>query len=351
MTARRCRHIARSIATALIALACASLGAAELPQRQHLWIVGSSTAYPIVTAAAEQFGRTSEFTTPVVESTGSGGGIKLFCGGTGLGTPDISMASRPMKETERQTCIRNKVYDIREIKIGYDGIVLASATSAPALSLSSRDLYLALARKIPNPADHGRLIDNPYQRWNEIDPELPDLPIRVLGPPPTSGTRDILAERLLEPGCLTLPTLQDLFKEDPVGFRRHCHAVREDGAFVNAGENDARLVRKLINDPDAVGIFGYSFLDQNRHNLKGAQIDGIAPTFEMIESYTYPLSRPLFLYVKPTHARWVSGLNAFVDSVTSAALSGPEGYLVDRGLIPLRGDERATRTRDIQATP
>ena len=317
--------------------------AVELSQRDHVLIVGSSTEYPIVAAAGELFGRETEFITPVVESTGSGGGIKQFCSGMGLATPDITMSSRPMKDTEREICIRNRVYDIREIKIGYDGIVLANAKSAPAFELSRRDLYLALARQLPASKGQAGLIDNPYQSWREINPELPDMPIRVLGPPPTSGTRDILLERLLEPGCRALPAVQMLFSSKPELIKRHCHELREDGAFINAGENDARLTRKLIGDPGALGIFGYSFLDQNRHNLQGAKIDGIEPSFDLIESGTYPLSRPLFLYVKPGHARVIPGLNEFIDMITSSEVSGPEGYLVDRGLVPLPPNERTTR--------
>lgn len=313
---------------------------AELTQRQHILIVGSSTAYPIVTSAAERFGRDRNFTTPIVESTGSGGGIKLFCGGLGLTTPDIAMASRSMKESERFNCARNEVNDIREIKIGYDGIVIASTKETPKLNLSKRDIYLALAREVPSPTHPARLIPNPYQQWREINPLLPALPIRVLGPPPTSGTRDILVERLLHDACIQVPSLRALRQKDPTRFQQRCQALREDGVFVNAGENDARLVRKLINEPGTLGIFGYSFLDRNRDRLKAASIGGIEPQFELIESGIYPLSRPLYLYVKPRHSSLVRGLNDFIDTVISPEASGPEGYLIDQGLIPLPVSER-----------
>jgi phosphate transport system substrate-binding protein len=312
----------------------------DLPQRKHILIVGSSTAYPIMAAAAERIGREGELITPVVESTGSGGGIKLFCAGVGLDTPDIVMASRRMKDSERARCTANHVNDIREVKIGYDGIVIANSKDAPDFRLSRRQLYLALAREVPSPTDPARLIINPYTRWQQIDPGLPDMLIRVLGPPPTSGTRDILAEHLLESICLEIPALQAMHMDDPTGFTQHCHALREDGAYVNAGENDARLVRKLLNDPDALGIFGYNFLDRNRDRLQAATIDGIAPEFELIESGEYPLSRPLYLYVKPQHSRIVRGLDAFVDALTAPEASGPEGYLIDQGLIPLPPYER-----------
>lgn len=313
---------------------------AELLQRQHILIVGSSTAYPIIAAAAEHFGRETGLITPVVESTGSGGGIKLFCAGLGLATPDIAMASRSMKAGERQACARNDVNDIREIKIGYDGIVIASTKDTPKFRLSKRDLYLALAREVPSPDSRKGLIPNPYQDWDQINSALPPLPIRVLGPPPTSGTRDIFAERLMQDACMQVQSLRVLRQRDPTRFRERCQALREDDAFVNAGENDARLVRKLINDPGTLGIFGFNFLDRNRDRLKAASIDGTEPFFELIESGIYPLSRPLYLYVKPRHSSLVNGLQTFVDMVASAELSGPDGYLVDRGLIPLPVRER-----------
>ena len=313
----------------------ANVLAADLSQRRHILIVGSSTAYPIIAAAAERISRQSHVTTPVVEATGTGGGIKLFCNGIGLNTPDIAMASRRMKDSERAACAGNHVQDIREIKIGYDGIVIANSRDAPRFRLSSDDLYRALAREVPSPSQPERLIANPYRSWREVNPDLPDLPIRILGPPPTSGTRDILAERLLQSVCLESSPLRVMFDSDQAQFRQHCHALREDGAFVNAGENDARLVRKLFGDPDALGIFGYNFLDRNRDRLQAASIDGIEPEFELIESGSYPLSRPLFLYVKLQHARVVRGLESFVQALMSVEVSGPEGYLVDQGLIPL----------------
>ena len=327
--------------------ALTSAAGADLLTRQHVLVVGSSTAYPIVAAAAERFGRQPETVTPVVESTGSGGGIKLFCGGLGLETPDIAMASRSMKPSERKICARNGINDIREIKIGYDGIVIASTKATPKFHFDKRDLYLALAREVPS-NDGSNLIANPYSSWREVNPDLPDMPIRVLGPPPTSGTRDILAERLLEDACMQVASLRALQRRDPTGFRQRCHALREDGHFINAGENDARLVRKLISDSGSLGIFGYNFLDRNRYRLRAASVDGIKPRFELIESGVYPLSRPLYLYVKPAHSRLVPHLNQFVDELLSAEASGADGYLVDQGLIPLPGHERPTAAPDAQ---
>lgn len=318
--------------------------AADLNQRRHILIVGSSTTYPIIAAMAESMGRQAGRTAPVVESTGTGGGFKLFCAGVGLATPDIAMASRPMKDGERRSCTANHVNDIREIKIGYDGIVIANRKDAPSFDLTGRDLYLALAREVPAGGESPKLISNPYHSWREINPILPDMPIRVLGPPPTSGTRDILVERLLTGACMEIPAMRALHETDPKLFAHSCQALREDGVFVNAGENDARLVRKLIADPGALGIFGYNFLDRNRDRLKAAVIDGIAPEFELIETGVYPLSRPLYLYVKQQHIGLVAKLEDFIDATISAEASGPEGSLVDKGLIPLPRREAKSAT-------
>lgn len=319
----------------LLTLCSTAANSVELAQRNHILIVGSSTAYPIITAAAERISRNANFSAPVVESTGTGGGIKLFCAGIGLSTPDIAMASRSMKQSERATCTKNHVNDVREIKIGYDGIVIANTKTAPKFELTKRDLYLALAREVPSPTKPDELIANPYQTWKQVNPKLPDQRIRVFGPPPTSGTRDILAERLLGVACASIPALKQLQNTDADAFHQHCQALREDGAFVNAGENDARLVRKLFNDPEALGIFGYNFLDRNRDRLQAATIDGVKPDFDLIETGVYPLSRPLFLYVKPQHQQVVRHLDDFVDALLSPAIIGPDGALVEQGLIPL----------------
>ena len=335
----------RLVTTVVLLTLLACLGSAtaiDLNPRRHILIVGSSTAYPIIAAAAEFVGRRDKLTTPVVESTGTGGGFKFFCGGIGPSYPDLEMASRPMKGEERAACSKNGIDDIREIKIGYDGIVVANMKGAPKFVLTSHALYLALAREVPSPGDAQQPIENAYQNWNDIDPSLPDLPIRVLGPPPTSGTRDILVERLMQRACLDQASLRELQASDPDAFKQRCYALREDGAFINAGENDARLVRKLLVDPGALGIFGFNFLDRNHDRLQGASINGIDPTFESIESGTYPLSRPLFLYVKQQHQAFIEGLELFVDAVTSTRLSGKQGYLIEHGLIPIPEKQRKT---------
>ena len=328
-------RLPRILGAASLLLLSSQMAQAELVQRQHIHVVGSSTAYPIIAAAAEHFGRHNEFTTPVVESTGTGGGFKLFCAGLGLSTPDIAMASRSMKPSEREICEKHAVTDMREIKIGFDGIVIANNRDAPQLRLSRRDIYLALARWVSSPNSPGTLVANPYRNWRQINPDLPDLPIHVYGPPPTSGTRDILVERLMSEACQEEPVIRELLQQDPASFNQQCHALREDGVFINAGENDSRLVRKLFNDPGAVGVFGFNFLDRNRDRLQAASIDGTFPEFETIESGVYPLSRPLYLYVKPRHARIVAGLRDFVDDVISPESLGAEGRLSEQGLIPL----------------
>lgn len=304
-------------------------------QRQHLLLVGSSTTFPVISAATERIRRSEGGPVSVVEATGTGGGFKLFCAGLGLATPDIVMASRRMKDSERARCRENGVDAVREVRIGYDGIVVASLRGTAAMALSTRALHLALAREVPA-ADGSGLVANPYTRWNQVDPALPADPIRVLGPPPTSGTRDVLVERLMHAACLEVPALRAVAETDPEQFARRCYTLREDGPYVNAGENDARLVRKLFGDPGALGILGYNFLDRNRDRLQGAPIDGVAPTFDSIESGEYPLTRPLYLYLKEAHLGVVPGLDGFFAALISPAAIGPDGYLVEQGLIPLR---------------
>jgi len=346
----RIRCLSRLLLGGAVVLLSAGAALAEpVPPRQHIHVVGSSTAYPIITAAAEQFGRNTAFATPVIESTGTGGGFKLFCAGIGLDTPDIVMASRPIKQSERLSCEKNQVSDVAGIRIGYDGIVIANRLGAAQFHFSRDDIYRALARWVPSAS--GSLVRNPYKRWNEVNPDLPDEAIHVYGPPPTSGTRDILVERLMTRACLDDPTMRELHDQDPGSFLHQCQALREDGAYINAGENDTRLVRMLINDPHFLGIFGYNFLDQNRDRLQAASIDGIFPSFDSIESGSYTLSRPLYLYLKSKHIGQVPGLGEFIDYVTSDASIGEEGRLLDKGLIPLRRDDTGAEGASPSAPP
>ncbi len=244
-----------------VALLLVLQGAAQARDRIH--IVGSSTVFPLATVVAEWFGKTTRFKTPVVESTGTGGGLKLFCGGIGVRRPDIANASRRIKRSEIANCARNGVEHITEVEIGFDGIVIANARAAAQMSISLRQLYLALAKDVPANQDGSELIANPYRRWSDIDPLLPDVAIQVLGPPPTSGTRDAFAELALEGGCRTFAAIAAMKGEDEIRYKAICHAIREDGAYIEAGENDMLIVQKLIANPDAFGVFGFGFLDQN----------------------------------------------------------------------------------------
>lgn len=324
-----------SILTTAAALAVFTLaGAAEA--RDEIRVVGSSTVFPFTTAVAEQFGKSSGFKTPVVESTGTGGGFKLFCAGAGEDSPDISNASRAIKSSEIETCAKNGVTAITEVKIGYDGLTIANSKASPQANFTLSQVFLALAKQVPQ---NGQWVDNPYKRWSEIDPSLPDVKIVVIGPPPTSGTRDSFNELIMEMGCAALPEAESLEGDQK---KEICQGIREDGAYVEAGENDNLIVQKLEADPKAFGAFGFSFLDQNSDKLQGSKMDGVEPSFETIADGSYEVSRPLFIYVKNAHVGVVPGIKEFVAEFVSDKASGEEGYLADKGLIPLPAAERAT---------
>ncbi len=301
--------------------------------RDTIRIVGSSTVFPFSTVVAERFGRSTPFNTPVIESTGTGGGMKLFCSGVGPSHPiDITNASRGIKNSEVELCESNGVTEIKEVMIGFDGIVLANKSGEQRYSLTLREIFLALANNIPQ--EGKGLIQNPYQRWSEINPELPDILIEVLGPPPTSGTRDAFVELAMEGGCKTFPVLKELKKKDKSKFKSICHAIREDGRYIQAGENDNLIIQKLNANGDALGIFGFSFLDQNSDLVQGSIINGSEPTFENIADGSYPISRSLYFYVKEQHYDMVPGMEELVSEFTSERAIGEDGYLTDRGLIP-----------------
>ena len=314
-------------------------GANAQSGRDYVYIVGSSTVYPFATVVAERFGRGSEFRTPKVESTGSGGGIKLFCDGVGVDYPDIANSSRAIKASEVESCAANGVTEIVEVKIGYDGIVIANAIGGDTIDLSRADIFMALAKEIPGDVE-GELIKNPNSTWAEVNPALPATRIEVLGPPPTSGTRDAFVELAMEGGCASVPWIKALKKTDSSRYKAICHTIREDGAFVEAGENDNLIVQKLQANPTAYGIFGFSFLDQNLEKVKGARVDGVAPTFDAIADGDYPVSRPLYFYAKKAHVDVIPGLRGYLREFTSARAWGEEGYLSDRGLIPMPDEER-----------
>ena len=307
--------------------------------RDYLFIVGSSTVYPFATVVAEQFGKTTKFKTPKIESTGTGGGLKLFCAGVGIEHPDIANASRRIKSSEVDMCAQNGVKEIVEVKIGYDGIALANSKKAKHFTLTRKELFLALAKNVPQTGGD-KLIPNPYKTWEEINPDLPKAKIEVIGPPPTSGTRDAFVELVMDHGCKEFPVIKALEQSDPKAFKATCQTVREDGAYVEAGENDNLIVQKLEANPNALGIFGYSFLEQNTDKIQGSHIDGAQPTFENISSGKYPVSRPLYFYVKKAHVGVIPGIKEYIAEFTSDKAIGPDGYLSDKGLIAEPDAER-----------
>jgi phosphate transport system substrate-binding protein len=313
--------------------------------RDKIHIVGSSTVYPFTTTVAEEFGKTTDFSAPIVESSGTGGGLKLFCGGAGDDFPDIANASRAIKDTERKQCEENGVKDITEIKIGYDGIVLANAKKSFQFDLTKEQIFNALAKKV---VKDGALVANPYKNWNEIDPSLPAEKIEVYGPPTTSGTRDAFVELVMEKACTGLAEFKAAFPDDDAR-KKECHLIREDGHYIEAGENDNLIVQKLRSNEHALGIFGYSFLEQNSDAVHGAKIAGIAPAYAAIADGTYSISRPLFIYVKNAHIGSVPGLLEFAEEFVSDKAAGPDGYLSIKGLISLPNKELIEMEKRVSA--
>lgn len=336
-----------TLAGAAAALAMASVPTTAMA-RDTISIVGSSTVYPFATVVAERFGRTGN-ATPKIESTGSGGGMKLFCQGVGTQHPDITNASRRMKKSEFELCQSNGVKDITEVKVGYDGIVIANSVKGEHIDLSLRDVFLALAKDVPNPDGSEELVANPNKTWKDVNPSLPNTKIEVLGPPPTSGTRDAFNELAIEGGCKTFPWLKAIKSEDKSKYKAICRSVREDGAYVEAGENDNLIVQKLEKNPAAYGVFGYSFLDQNRGVVQAANVGGVEPTFEAIGSGDYPVSRSLFFYVKKAHVGVVPGIEGYVKEFTSEKAWGDQGYLGEKGLIPLGDDLRKSMAKQARS--
>jgi phosphate transport system substrate-binding protein len=308
-------------------------GAAGGGSRDQIRAVGSSTVYPFTTAVAEQFARKNpSFKAPIVESTGTGAGMKLFCAGVGAQHPDIENASRRIKKSELEDCAKNGVKEIIEVQIGIDGIALAESKEGPSIKLTEEDVYKALAA-------------NPYGKpqtaktWKDVNPALPAVAIQVYGPPPTSGTRDAFAELILDKGCNADAATKALKDTDSDKHKEICTKIREDGVYVESGENDNLIVQKLAANPDAVGVFGYSFLEENLDRLRGIPLQGVEPTYETIASYKYPGARPLYIYVKGAHLKAIPGLKEFVAEYASAW--NADGYLKRRGLIAAPDDVRA----------
>jgi len=306
-------------------------GAAQA--RDQIRVVGSSTVYPFTTTVAEQVGKTAGIKTPVVESTGTGGGMKLFCAGVGVGHPDATNASRRMKKGEFEQCQKNGVTDIVEITVGYDGLSVAQSKQGTPMKLTLGQLFMAVAKEVPG-AD-GKLVANPYKNWSDIDKSLPNIKIEVLGPPPTSGTRDAFHELLLEVGAEQIPALASLKKSDRKAFDKAWKSLREDGAYVEAGENDNVIVQKLVANKDAFGVFGFSFLEENAAQLRGVTLDGVEPTYDNINKGTYKGSRLLYVYLKKQHLGVIPGLDKFAAEFVSVRALGEDGYLAKKGLVTL----------------
>ncbi|MEH6670956.1 substrate-binding domain-containing protein [Halopseudomonas sp.] len=334
--------------TALTSAALAvSMAAISVPAmaRDTISIVGSSTVYPFATVVAERFGANSDFPTPRMESTGSGGGMKIFCQGVGTQHPDITNSSRRMKPSEFELCASNGVNNITEFRIGSDGIVIASSKEAEHMDLTLEQLFLALGEKVPV---DGKWVMNPYKKWSDIDSSLPNKAIQVMGPPPTSGTRDSFNELALMGGCSRLPEAKAM---EEAAMEATCQSIREDGVFIEAGENDNLIVQRLVSDPNMYGVFGYSFLEENADRLQAAELDDVAPTQDNIAADKYPVARSMFFYVKKDHIGVVPGIKEYTAEFVSAGAMGPNGYLKDVGLIVPQRDALMELNKKVEAMP
>jgi phosphate transport system substrate-binding protein len=340
-------------ATAALLAACGqnSGGAASgggAAARQQVWAAGSSTVFPFATRVAENVARTTGGSPAKVESLGTGGGIKLFCTGTGPAYPDIANASRRLKKSEFEECAKNGVNDIVEIKVGYDGIVVANALNGATYDLTEEEIYRALAADLPA---GGGFAPNPNKMWSDINPKLPAERIQVYGPPPTSGTRDAFVELGMEGGAVKVAELAALKESDADAFKSRAHTIRSDGAWTDSGENDNAIVQTLTKTPGSIGVFGYSFLDNNGDKVKPAMVNGVKPTADTIADGSYPLARSMFIYVKKSNIGVTPGLKEFVQAFVSDAASGKGGYLLERGLIPLPAEEHAAMKTVAETLP
>ncbi len=327
--------------TSVSAAALAALAAGAAQARDEIRVVGSSTVFPYSQAAAEQFANNTGAPSPIVESTGTGGGMKIFCGGIGEAHADLTGASRAMKASEYALCQENGVTDITEVQIGSDGLSIAvSRDSEHDWNLTEAQVYLGLAAEVPV---DGEMVANPYMKWSDVDSSLPDVDILAYGPPPTSGTRDAFVELAIVDGCMDIPMIEEKGED---WAEEHCARLRQDGPFVEAGENDNLIVQRLQADANALGIFGYSFLFENQDTLKAVAIEGVTPSFDTIESGEYDISRPLFFYVKNAHRGVIPNLQEFVEEYTSEDAMGPGGYLSERGMVPLGDKKRAEEQKE-----
>ena len=325
--------LTKSLILAVSGIALASSAMA----RDEIRIVGSSTVFPYTQAVAENFVNLTGSPSPIVESTGTGGGMKIFCGGIGEGFPDVTGASRAIKSSEFELCASNGVTDISEALIGFDGLSMAvSRASDVEWDLSLTDIYLALAAQVPV---DGVWADNPHKTWADVNPDLPAIEILAYGPPPTSGTRDAFVELAMHEGCKELSFVHN-GDFDKSWVKENCSRMRQDGPFVEAGENDNLIVQRLNADENAMGIFGYSFLYENLDVLKGVEIEGVAPSTDTIADKSYPISRPLYVYFKNAHRGVIPNLDAFIEEYMSDDALEDDGYLAERGLVALSEDAR-----------
>ena len=327
----------RSVAALAVLAASFAAPAAYGQARDQIQIVGSSTVYPFASVVAEHFGKGGKFKTPVVESTGTGGGFKLFCTGVGAQTPDINDASRPITDGEKVTCAQHGVSAVDEFRIGYDGIILAATSKTPSSNVTLEQLWRATAKVVPV---RGKWVANPYKNWSDIDPKLPKKVIRVFGPAPNHGTRDAFVELVMDPSCRKAPEYAAVAKDDQ---KKVCLTVREDGAWTDVSEDYALIMGKLKSDANAMGVFTFSYLDQNRDKIKAVTVEGVTASLETISSGKYPVSRPLFIYVKHAHLGVIPGLAEFAQEFVSQKAAGKDGYLVDKGLIPMPAGELKTQ--------
>ena len=319
----------------LVAIAISGVASA----RDQIKIVGSSTVYPYATVVAEKFGK-SGFKTPVIESTGTGGGMKLFCAGVGTQHPDITNASRAIKSKEKKLCAKNGVKDIVEIVVGNDGISFAHSVKAKGQNFTKEHLWRALAHDVEI---NGKMVKNPYKKWSDIDKSLPNFGIKILVPPPTSGTRDAWNSLVMKKGCTK--AAKAAYKAQGIKPKKGCRKLREDGLAIEAGENDTLIVNKLASDTELFGLFGYSYLVANKDKIKATKIEGKLPSLASIQDYSYPIARPLFFYVKKAHVGVVPGIKEYLAEFTSKGTMGPKGYLTDIGLVPLDSKSyKKTRT-------
>ena len=333
------RQLARRVGLLSIIVVAGNSSFLFAATRENIHVVGSSTVFPFAKVVADRFAKTTKFRGPNIEAMGTGGGFKIFCQGVGASAPDIVSASRRITPMEFDECVRNGVRDIVELPIGYDGVVLVNSLDSPDFKLTQKELFLALAKKVPGP-DGRTMVDNPYRRWSDINPLLPKQRIVVYGPPPSSGTRDSLVEMAIEPGCRVFPPLASLEMSSWPKFKKACHVMRGAPEFVEAGEQDNVIIELVVSNPNAMGILGFNYLDQNMHRVKSAIVGGIEPTYENIHEHLYPISRPLYFYIKKAHVGRIPGIQQFLAEFTSERAWGDEGYLREKGLVPLEPERR-----------